>query len=67
MTYEQGVLRLSICNPLPTEQAETTVTSGHQLAVNNIRHRLQALYASAGKLSLRREGDFYFAVLQMPA
>lgn len=58
--YDHGRLQLRVSNPL---SATAPSRSGNQLALDNIGHRLRALYGDDARLVVRREEDRFCAVL----
>ncbi|MGK0499650.1 MAG: two-component system sensor histidine kinase AlgZ [Oceanicoccus sp.] len=62
-TLDGDLLKLAVSNPLGKGRPET---EGNQLAQDNIRHRLQAIYGSRAGLLATVEGDSYRAELFYP-
>lgn len=60
---EAGVLVASVHNPLPPQAADS---SGHQVALANIRARLDALYGAAGKLEVFPQLEQFHVRLSYP-
>lgn len=63
-TYQDGMCVITVTNPLP-EQADHR-KGGNQVAVENIRHRLSALYGADAKLTLQADGTHFVATLSFP-
>jgi two-component system sensor histidine kinase AlgZ len=59
--YQNGELRLQVCNPLADEGAEPR--QGNRMAQENIGHRLQALYGEDAGITARRIDNRYCAEL----
>lgn len=62
--YQDGMCVITVTNPLPEQLAATS--GGNQMAVENIRHRLAALYGSNAKLNLQAENGSFIASLSFP-
>lgn len=62
--YKDGLCRVTVTNPIPPQSAENT--GGNRMAVDNIRHRLSALYGSSASLDLQAEGEHFIASLSFP-
>ncbi|MEZ5569630.1 MAG: histidine kinase [Halioglobus sp.] len=60
---EEGVLIASVHNPLPAQAVES---GGHQVALANIRARLDALYGAAGKLEVFPQVEQFHVRLSYP-
>jgi len=58
-----GVLRVVVTNPIP---AESRRSGGHQIALANIRQRLQALYGSGAVLRAAPENGCFRVELSYP-
>jgi len=56
---------LSVTNPLPPALAKSSRIS-HQMALQNIRDRMEALYEGQGGLSIQRDKDQFIATLIIP-
>jgi two-component system sensor histidine kinase AlgZ len=61
ITLNDGFIQLDVKNPLPDVAAPRT---GNHLALNNIRHRLQALYGDDAQLIIERDHSHYTATLR---
>ncbi|MBU1190913.1 MAG: histidine kinase [Gammaproteobacteria bacterium] len=62
-TYNKGVLRLEVRNPLPT-QMQRPQGNGNRMALDNIRERLQLAYGPEARLEMdQREGLYRVRVL----
>jgi two-component system sensor histidine kinase AlgZ len=61
----EGIIVLRVRNPLPLEV--TPGRSGHGIAVDNIRERLQLLFGARAEMRLGREGDEFMVELRFPA
>lgn len=55
----------TLTNSLPDKNSQQR-QHGNQLAQNNVRERLSALYASHGKLDVIEKDDMYLVTLQFP-
>ena len=58
-------VEFTITNSLPDENSNSR-QSGNQLAQENVRERLTALYAQRGKLDINEEEGMYQVTLQFP-
>ncbi len=58
-------IEFTLSNSLPDEPAQQK-QRGNQLAQNNVRERLTALYAKKGTLDINEEDDTYRVILQFP-
>ena len=56
--------RVTIGNPVPADGAPAP--GGHQMALDNIRQRLDAIYRGAATLSVRPGDDWYEVELAVP-
>jgi two-component system sensor histidine kinase AlgZ len=56
--------RVTIGNPLPADG--TPAPGGHQMALDNIQQRLEAIYRGAASLSVRPGQDWYEVELAVP-
>lgn len=56
---------ISISNPLPARQ-EANEHEGNQIAVENIRQRLAAIYGEQGKLTVQADADSYVTTITLP-
>ena len=63
MSCQQGVITASVVNPLPDEAFESR---GHQLAMDNIRQRLDALYGASGRLEVFPQAQQFEVRLSYP-
>jgi two-component system sensor histidine kinase AlgZ len=61
IVFAAEFLTIEVKNPLPEIAAPRT---GNHLALNNIRHRLQALYGDDAELITERRGDAYIALMR---
>jgi two-component system, LytTR family, sensor histidine kinase AlgZ len=62
-TYNRGVLRLEVRNPLPDPSARAH-NNGNRMALDNIRERLQLAYGPGARLEMdQREGLYRVRVL----
>jgi two-component system, LytTR family, sensor histidine kinase AlgZ len=61
----EGVLRLSVRNPLPSGSLEGG-SGGNGIALDNIRERLALLYGERSSVSAGREGDQFVVQLRFP-
>lgn len=58
-----NIIEASVENPVPTHAVRS---GGHNLALSNIRQRLEALYGSQGKLLAEPQGDLFTVKLSYP-
>ncbi|MFP5382912.1 MAG: sensor histidine kinase [Gammaproteobacteria bacterium] len=65
MDYRDGQVRIHIENPVTTAPADTS-HQGNRMALENIRHRLQALYGPTAGVEGHPEGDTYGTTLHYP-
>lgn len=65
MDYQDGQVQIHIANPVTSAPADTS-HQGNRMALENIRHRLQALYGPTAGVEGRREGDTYGTTLHYP-
>lgn len=63
--YHLGLFELKITNPL-TQGAVKEAHDGNRIALNNIRHRLNALYGERAKLTSYPDGGQYVTHLTYP-
>lgn len=63
--HQHGVFELKIVNPVPVGAASPT-RSGNRIALDNIRHRLQALYGDRAKLTSYPDHQHYITRLTYP-
>lgn len=62
-TYNRGVLRLEVRNPIP-DNSERVHQNGNRMALDNIRERLQLAYGPEARLEMdQREGLYRVRVL----
>jgi two-component system sensor histidine kinase AlgZ len=59
-------LKLSIRNPLTSEDQSSRFRKGNQMAQDNIRQRLKLVYGSAGKFIINDTKDSYTVSLLIP-
>lgn len=64
VTQQAGVIHVLVENPVP---AISIRTGGHQMAVENIRLRLSALYGTEGKLQMHQDNGLFRVELHYPA
>lgn len=63
-TYNRGVLRLEVRNPLPSQGVRRHGGAGNHMALDNIRERLQLAYGPEARLEAdQREGLYRVRVL----
>ncbi len=65
LQYQRGVFSAQITNPLPP-LASTSLTHGHQLALNNIRERLRAHYGEQARLKTGTDRNEFTTSLSYP-
>jgi two-component system sensor histidine kinase AlgZ len=69
-SYQDGLLTLKVINPVLAQEninaATAIVSEGNQLALDNIRQRLQAIYGSRATLTTTVEQQQYSACIQYP-
>jgi two-component system sensor histidine kinase AlgZ len=57
--YRRGQVNLSVRNSLPEDPKRDLRTGGNQMAMDNVRQRLAAMYPGAGRvIEARIEGDY---------
>ena len=59
-----GAITIAVTNPLPPAADETA--SGHQMALDNIRQRLEAHYQGRAALEIRQTDEVYEVILTVP-
>lgn len=62
-------IQITIVNPLPEASYYTSAakqSKGNQMALNNIRHRLSAIYGEQGQLEQSQENNQFVTVLSFP-
>jgi len=66
--YERNLLLIEISNPVSTETSgqQSLRSSGHHIAIKNIRERLDAVYSSLGTLTVQHNHDHYKVTLSFP-
>ncbi len=62
---DDGEIRITISNPMPTEP--TRVSQGSQIALENIRQRLQLAYPGKGRLEVHKQDGYYRVTLCIPS
>lgn len=62
---EDGEVRITISNPIPTKPSGRS--QGNQIALDNIRQRLQLTYPGKGRLEVRVANNYYRVTLCIPA
>lgn len=63
--FEQdNLLQVCLTNPLP--QVEYSHEAGNRMAMDNIRHRLQAIYGDEASLLARQDGSTFTTTLSYP-
>lgn len=63
-TYNRGVLRLEVRNPLPAQPVRRRSGGGNRMALDNIRERLQLAFGPEARLEMdQREGLYRVRVL----
>jgi two-component system sensor histidine kinase AlgZ len=65
LSYEDGVVRVRITNPLPPPEARGE-SQGNRMAVNNIKSRLSVLYGAAAVLESEVDDGRYVTRLEYP-
>jgi two-component system sensor histidine kinase AlgZ len=60
---EGDLVRLSVRNPVPEQSGQS---GGNRMALDNIRHRLEALYGPRASVSAREREGCYEAVIEYP-
>ena len=66
LSAENDIFTVTITNPLPSSYATKSNGKGNQMAVNNIRHRLAAIYGEQASLNQREVNGEYVTVLSFP-
>lgn len=62
---DDNLITFTLSNSLPDSNSQQR-QSGNQIAQDNVRERLAALYASKGQLTISEEDDQYTVTLQFP-
>jgi len=57
-------LIIEICNPLPEEEADKH--EGNQLALDNIKQRIDSIYGEHGHIDVHRDEQRYCVVIRIP-
>jgi two-component system sensor histidine kinase AlgZ len=65
LRFENRLVQVRITNPLPSAEYRSH-SQGNKMAVNNIRSRLNVLYADAAELTAEAEGEVYVTTLRYP-
>lgn len=66
LSTKADMFRVAVTNPLPTGNGGKSDVKGNQMAIENIRNRLSAIYGAKGTLTnVKGEGDFT-TVLSFP-
>ena len=63
--YENEEVKVEITNPLPPEDARSR-SQGNQMALNNIRSRLNVLYGARAELTTATRDGLYVTSLTYP-
>jgi two-component system sensor histidine kinase AlgZ len=66
---EEGQVRITIVNPLPTsafQANDSKVHKGNQMALKNIKYRLEAVYGDKGQLEQEQLNEEFVTVLSFP-
>ena len=64
---EQGMAHVRVENPLPSRQSNTArKEAGNQMALENIRHRLHALYGESVTMKVEQSDQVYIMNIQYP-
>jgi two-component system, LytTR family, sensor histidine kinase AlgZ len=66
LSAQNDIFTVTITNPLVTNYAAKSNGKGNQMAVNNIRHRLLAIYGDQASLEQREVNGEYVTVLSFP-
>lgn len=66
VSYRDGQVRITVTNPVAPADDGAPGHRGNRMALDNIRHRLVALYGPAAKVEGGRHGDTYGTTLQYP-
>lgn len=69
ITYRDGIVTIHVTNPVSPLTAAGPGAGGHRgnrMALDNIRHRLQALYGPGAGISADRNADTYGMTLHYP-
>jgi two-component system sensor histidine kinase AlgZ len=64
-TEADGIILLRVRNPLPIDAASGR--SGHGIALDNIRERLELIFGAGAMMKSGREGDEFVVELRFPA
>lgn len=65
LRYDNGLVHVAITNPLPAPEQQRE-SKGNQMAISNIRSRLNVLYGGAASLEAEASGDEYVTTLRYP-
>jgi len=63
---EANTLQLEVINPCSFAADEESACSGHHIAQDNIRDRLNAIYAGEASFNIRAEGELYSVRIELP-
>ena len=64
--YEDGLARIEVINPVPAPRRAVAEDRGNHLALDNIHHRLQAIYGPRAALRTELTPQQYRAVISYP-
>ena len=65
VTSEPGVVRITVRNPMPVENARSNM--GHQVGLNSVRARVEALTRGRGRVEISTKDGVYSASIVLPA
>jgi len=64
--YSGGIVRIRVANPVGPDAPAASTHRGNRMALDNIHHRLQAVYGPLASVAGGREGNSYGTTLQYP-
>lgn len=65
-TYNRGVLRLEVRNPLPAQPARRRSGTGNRMALDNIRERLMLFYDLEARLETEAKEGLFRVTIRLP-
>lgn len=66
LDYQQGLIRIQVDNSLPREQKGARHEKGNQMALENIRYRLQALFGENVSMQQFSDGQLFSIRIEYP-
>lgn len=64
---EDDLVQIDVTNPVPTQPLSTRHEQGNQMALDNIQHRLRALYGDGIQMRSQQTEDRYVCHIEYPA